>query len=188
MRRDWRWGHWPSGSVGPCRYGGGRSVTIWETNPTRSAFLRDTCGLRALQAWNTAVPPVMDAVDIVATQELDSGLTAPGNVIVDIELGEDAGRLDIRQMRRKRYHHRLGTLPDCGQHVSRKTDDLSDNQPTKDTIEGGQTTIEEKALGKLEKIGRSSEYIDILEPAAAPGAGNGLYGMDPSSAAAECVT
>ena len=35
-----------------------------------------------------------------------------------------------------------------------KTDDLSDSQPTKGNIAGGLTTIEEKALGNLEKIGR----------------------------------
>ena len=69
-----------------------------------------------------------------------------------------------------------------------QTDDLSDSQPTKGNIEGGLTTIEEKALGNLEKIGKSSRYIDILEPAVAPASGNGLYFMDSSSAAAECVT
>jgi (2R)-sulfolactate sulfo-lyase subunit beta len=69
-----------------------------------------------------------------------------------------------------------------------KTDDLSDSQPTKGNIEGGLSTIEEKALGNLEKIGRTSKYIDILEPAEIPDSGNGLYFMDSSSAAAECVT
>ena len=69
-----------------------------------------------------------------------------------------------------------------------KTDDLSDSQPTKGNIEGGLSTIEEKALGNLEKIGRTSKYIDILEPAEVPESGNGLYFMDSSSAAAECVT
>ena len=69
-----------------------------------------------------------------------------------------------------------------------KTDDLSDSQPTKGNIEGGLSTIEEKALGNLEKIGRISKYIDILEPAEIPDSGNGLYFMDSSSAAAECVT
>jgi (2R)-sulfolactate sulfo-lyase subunit beta len=69
-----------------------------------------------------------------------------------------------------------------------KTDDLSESQPTKGNIEGGLTTIEEKALGNLEKIGRTSRYIDILEPAEMPKSGNGLYFMDSSSAAAECVT
>ncbi|MGI9379997.1 MAG: D-galactarate dehydratase, partial [Methyloligellaceae bacterium] len=55
-------------------------------------------------------------------------------------------------------------------------------------IEGGLTTIEEKALGNLEKIGRECTYIDVLEPAEAPAKGAGLYYMDTSSAAAECVT
>lgn len=69
-----------------------------------------------------------------------------------------------------------------------KTDDLSDSQPTKGNIAGGLTTIEEKALGNLEKIGRECKYIDILQPAEAPAKGPGLYYMDTSSAAAECVT
>ncbi len=69
-----------------------------------------------------------------------------------------------------------------------KTDDLSDSQPTKGNIAGGLTTIEEKALGNLEKIGRECRYIDALTPAEAPAKGPGLYYMDTSSAAAECVT
>jgi (2R)-sulfolactate sulfo-lyase subunit beta len=69
-----------------------------------------------------------------------------------------------------------------------KTDDLSESQPTKGNIAGGLTTIEEKALGNLEKIGRTCRYIDVLEPAEAPAQGPGLYYMDTSSAAAECVT
>ncbi|MDA4845719.1 UxaA family hydrolase [Hoeflea poritis] len=69
-----------------------------------------------------------------------------------------------------------------------KTSDLSDSQPTKGNILGGLTTIEEKALGNLEKIGRTSRYVDALGPAEKPQMGNGLYFMDTSSAAAECVT
>jgi (2R)-sulfolactate sulfo-lyase subunit beta len=69
-----------------------------------------------------------------------------------------------------------------------KTDDLSESQPTKGNIAGGLTTIEEKALGNLEKMGHKSKYIDVLEPAEAPARGPGLYYMDTSSAAAECVT
>lgn len=69
-----------------------------------------------------------------------------------------------------------------------KTSDLSESQPTKGNIEGGLTTIEEKALGNLEKIGKKVPYIDVLEPAEAPAKGAGLYFMDTSSAAAECVT
>src|SRR6201985_3123892 len=46
-----------------------------------------------------------------------------------------------------------------------KVDDLSDSQPTKGNIAGGLTTIEEKALGNLEKIGRECKFIEILAPA-----------------------
>jgi len=69
-----------------------------------------------------------------------------------------------------------------------KTSDLSDSQPTKGNILGGLSTIEEKALGNLEKIGRECRYIDVLAPAEMPARGPGLYYMDTSSAAAECVT
>jgi (2R)-sulfolactate sulfo-lyase subunit beta len=69
-----------------------------------------------------------------------------------------------------------------------KTSDLSDSQPTKGNIAGGLTTIEEKALGNLEKIGKKVSFIDVLAPAEAPAQGPGLYFMDTSSAAAECCT
>lgn len=69
-----------------------------------------------------------------------------------------------------------------------KTSDLSDSQPTKGNILGGLSTIEEKAMGNLEKIGRESHYIDAVGPAEEPKKGPGLYFMDTSSAAAECVT
>jgi (2R)-sulfolactate sulfo-lyase subunit beta len=68
-----------------------------------------------------------------------------------------------------------------------KTDDLSGSQPTKGNIRGGLTTIEEKALGNLQKIGKNSKYVGVLEPAGAP-QGPGLWFMDTSSAAAEAVT
>jgi (2R)-sulfolactate sulfo-lyase subunit beta len=69
-----------------------------------------------------------------------------------------------------------------------KTSDLSESQPTKGNIAGGLTTIEEKAFGNLQKIGRKTKFIDVLKPAEAPSRGPGLYYMDTSSAAAECVT
>lgn len=69
-----------------------------------------------------------------------------------------------------------------------KVDDLSEIQPTKGNIAGGLSSIEEKALGNLEKIGRECRYIDVLGPAEEPQKGPGLYYMDTSSAAAECVT
>jgi (2R)-sulfolactate sulfo-lyase subunit beta len=69
-----------------------------------------------------------------------------------------------------------------------KTSDLSDSQPTKGNIAGGLTTIEEKAFGNFQKIGKKAKFVDVLKPAEAPEKGSGLYYMDTSSAAAECVT
>ena len=67
------------------------------------------------------------------------------------------------------------------------TDDLSESQPTAGNIAGGLTTIEEKAFGNFQKIG-SRQFVDVLTPAEEPTKGPGLYFMDTSSAAAECVT
>lgn len=68
-----------------------------------------------------------------------------------------------------------------------KTNDLSESQPTKGNIRGGLTTIEEKALGNIEKIGKRVKFVGVLKPAEAP-AGKGLWFMDTSSAAAEALT
>ena len=72
--------------------------------------------------------------------------------------------------------------------LENKTNDLSESQPTKGNIAGGLTTIEEKAFGNFQKIGHETNFIDVLEPAEEPTKGPGLYFMDTSSAAAECVT
>ncbi|MFA9439255.1 UxaA family hydrolase [Uliginosibacterium sp. sgz301328] len=71
--------------------------------------------------------------------------------------------------------------------VANKTNDLSESQPTKGNIAGGLTTIEEKALGNIQKIGKRCKVDGVLEPAEAP-TGPGLWFMDSSSAAAEMVT
>ena len=68
-----------------------------------------------------------------------------------------------------------------------KTNDLSESQPTKGNIEGGLTTIEEKALGNIQKIGKKCVIDGVLDKAETPG-GPGLWFMDSSSAAAEMVT
>ena len=68
-----------------------------------------------------------------------------------------------------------------------KTNDLSESQPTKGNIAGGLTTIEEKALGNIQKIGKKCKVIGVLDKAEAP-TGPGLWFMDSSSAAAEMVT
>jgi (2R)-sulfolactate sulfo-lyase subunit beta len=64
--------------------------------------------------------------------------------------------------------------------------DLMGSQPTQGNIRGGLTTIEEKALGNIQKMGRN-RVVSVLKPAQAP-QGSGLHFMDSSSAAAEMVT
>ena len=68
-----------------------------------------------------------------------------------------------------------------------KTNDLSESQPTKCNIEGGLTTIEEKALGNIQKIGKKCLVDGVLDKAEEP-THSGLWFMDSSSAAAEMVT
>ncbi len=68
-----------------------------------------------------------------------------------------------------------------------KTSDLSDSQPTKGNIAGGLTTIEEKALGNIQKIGKKCKVDGVLDYAETP-SGPGLWFMQSSSAAAEMVT
>lgn len=65
--------------------------------------------------------------------------------------------------------------------------DLLGSQPTQGNIAGGLTTIEEKALGNIEKTG-TKEVVGVLKPAVAPAEEPGLYFMDSSSAAAEFIT
>lgn len=68
-----------------------------------------------------------------------------------------------------------------------KTTDLSDSQPTKGNIAGGLTTIEEKALGNIQKIGKKCTVDGVIDKAEMP-THSGLWFMDSSSAAAEMVT
>ena len=68
-----------------------------------------------------------------------------------------------------------------------KTSDLSDSQPTKGNIAGGLTTIEEKALGNIQKIGKKCKVDGVLDYAETP-TSPGLWFMQSSSAAAEMVT
>jgi (2R)-sulfolactate sulfo-lyase subunit beta len=71
--------------------------------------------------------------------------------------------------------------------IESQSENLLGSQPTQGNIAGGLSTIEEKALGNIEKTG-TKEIIGVLKPAEAPENGRGLYFMDSSSAAAEHVT
>jgi (2R)-sulfolactate sulfo-lyase subunit beta len=70
--------------------------------------------------------------------------------------------------------------------VKSKGVDLLGSQPTEGNIRGGLTTIEEKAMGNIQKMGRC-KVVGVLDKAEEP-KGPGLHFMDSSSAAAEMVT
>ena len=72
--------------------------------------------------------------------------------------------------------------------ITSKGVDLLGSQPNKGNIAGGITTIEEKALGNIQKLG-TSEIVGILKTCEAPEPSkSGLYFMDTSSAAADILT
>ncbi len=80
-----------------------------------------------------------------------------------------------------------GAFDDYQDLVQSQGVNLLGSQPTEGNIRGGLTTIEEKALGNVEKMGQCS-VVGYLDPAQAPAGPAGLYFMDSSSAAAEMVT
>jgi (2R)-sulfolactate sulfo-lyase subunit beta len=70
--------------------------------------------------------------------------------------------------------------------IERTGVDLLGSQPTQGNIIGGLSTIEEKALGNIEKTG-TKQVVGAVDKALPPAA-QGLNYMDTSSAAAECIT
>lgn len=80
----------------------------------------------------------------------------------------------------------LTTFHDYVSFIESQDADLFGSQPTQGNIAGGLSTIEEKAMGNIEKTG-TKPVVDVLEPAQAPTV-KGLNFMDTSSAAAECIT
>ena len=80
----------------------------------------------------------------------------------------------------------LQTFHDYVSFIESRGVDLLGSQPTQGNIAGGLSTIEEKAMGNIEKTG-TKPVVDVLKPAEAP-TKKGLNFMDSSSAAAECIT
>lgn len=93
-----------------------------------------------------------------------------------------ANRCESDEVRNKFFN----IYNDYVEEIASKGVDLLGSQPTEGNIRGGLTTIEEKALGNIEKTG-TKQVVDALEPAVAP-VKKGLNFMDTSSAAAECIT
>jgi (2R)-sulfolactate sulfo-lyase subunit beta len=80
----------------------------------------------------------------------------------------------------------LQMFADYTKELTSKGADLLGSQPTQGNIRGGLSTIEEKALGNVQKAGKS-KMVDVLDYAEEP-MKKGLNYMNTSSAAAECVT
>lgn len=120
----------------------------------------------------------------VAERVTDSGGTYMFGETSELTGGEDivAGRI-ADPVQRAKFERLFKEHTDV---ILAQQADLLGSQPTEGNIAGGLSTIEEKALGNIQKIG-SAQVTGVLEMAEAP-IGRGLYFMDTSSAAAESVT
>jgi len=150
--------------------------------PLKDLWVSTKCGESDTTSGCGANPTVGNAFDKLYPQ----GVTLVFGETTELTGGEHlvAARCRTEEVRRK-----FQMVFDRYQEVvnRHKTNDLSDSQPTKGNIAGGLTTIEEKALGNIQKIGRKCMVDGILDKAEAP-TGPGLWFMDSSSAAAEMVT
>jgi (2R)-sulfolactate sulfo-lyase subunit beta len=150
--------------------------------PLTELWVSTKCGESDTTSGLASCPTVGDAFD---------KLWENGNTLVFGETTELTGgeHLVAARCRTPDIRDRFMAMFDRYQRVieANKTSDLSESQPTKGNIEGGLTTIEEKALGNIQKIGRKCTVDGVLDKAEAP-AHPGLWFMDSSSAAAEMVT
>lgn len=120
----------------------------------------------------------------VAERVTDSGGTYLFGETSELTGGEDivAGRI-ADPVQRAKFERLFKEHTDV---ILAQQADLLGSQPTEGNIAGGLSTIEEKALGNIQKIG-TAQVTGVLQMGEAP-TGRGLYFMDTSSAAAESVT
>ena len=150
--------------------------------PLEELWVSTKCGESDTTSGLASCPTVGNAFD---------KLWENGNTLVFGETTELTGgeHLVAERCRTPEIRARFMEMFDRYQQVveAHKTNDLSESQPTKGNIEGGLTTIEEKALGNIQKIGRKCTVDGVLDKAETP-THPGLWFMDSSSAAAEMVT
>ncbi|MCM3568539.1 UxaA family hydrolase [Neobacillus mesonae] len=139
------------------------------------------CGESDTTTGLGSCPTVSQAVDRL----VDAGATVFFGETSELTGGEHliAERMATPELRAKF----MDIYDDYVGEIESKGVDLLGSQPTQGNIAGGLSTIEEKALGNIAKTG-SKEIVGVLDPAEKPENGNGLYFMDTSSAAAECIT
>jgi (2R)-sulfolactate sulfo-lyase subunit beta len=158
------------------------SGLVREERPIKDLWVSTKCGESDTTSGLAANPTVGNAFDKLYEQ----GLTLIFGETTEITGGES---LVAKRCRTPEISKQFMAMFDRYQDVinAHKTSDLSDSQPTKGNIAGGLTTIEEKALGNIQKIGKKCVVDGVLDKAEAP-TGPGLWFMDSSSAAAEMVT
>lgn len=125
------------------------------------------------------------AVGVVVDELVDAGTSVVFGETSELTGGEHliADRMATPELR-ERF---MKTYTDYVSFIESQAADLLGSQPTEGNIAGGLSTIEEKALGNIEKTG-TRQVVGVLGPAEAPTNGAGLYFMDSSSAAAEHIT
>jgi (2R)-sulfolactate sulfo-lyase subunit beta len=160
----------------------GASELRREERPLKDLWVSTKCGESDTTSGCGANPTVGNAFDKLYPH----GVTMVFGETTELTGGEHlvAARCRNDEVRRK-FQFVFDRYQDV---INRhKTSDLSESQPTKGNIAGGLTTIEEKALGNIQKIGRKCVVDGVLDKAEEP-TGPGLWFMDSSSAAAEMVT
>ena len=123
-------------------------------------------------------------VGAVVDRLIDAGATELFGETSELTAGEHliAERCETPEVREKF----LTTFQDYVSFIQSQGVDLLGSQPTQGNIAGGLSTIEEKAMGNIEKTG-TKPVVDVLQYAEAP-TKQGLNFMNSSSAAAECIT
>src|SRR5918912_2463155 len=153
-----------------------------EERPLKDLWVSTKCGESDTTSGCGANPTVGNAFD----KMYPHGVTMAFGETTELTGGE---HLVAARCRNEEVKKKFQFVFDRYQEVinRHKTSDLSESQPTKGNIAGGLTTIEEKALGNIQKIGRKCMVDGVLDKAEAP-THPGLWFMDSSSAAAEMVT
>ena len=139
------------------------------------------CGESDTTTGLGSCPTVGEAVDRL----VDAGATVIFGETSELTGGEHlvAARMATDELRAAF----LAVYDDYVSEIAAGGVDLLGSQPTQGNIAGGLSTIEEKALGNIQKLG-SRPVLGVLKPAEQPAGERGLYYMDTSSAAAECIT
>jgi (2R)-sulfolactate sulfo-lyase subunit beta len=139
------------------------------------------CGESDTTSGLGSCPTTAEAVD----RWVDAGGTVLFGETSELTGGEDliAARC-VNDAVRARFQE---IYDDYIEMIERTGANLLGSQPTQGNIRGGLSTIEEKAMGNIAKTG-GRPVVGALAAAEPPGAQPGLYFMDTSSAAAECIT